>query len=249
MYTRELLDAIQDFRKGCPIHFVPIEDKWKPRIKVYIGDQREYLQINPEIAIRDQITLLDRQLRKFYPQYKVVSTTESVLDPMEIAELIREGHSYDDACQRVKPVSCESRGIIEQFWLLDDRYRIRLWDRQGDQVNEDVVTRNTRIPISEFLAHLRAMRDDKEILDYIDRNSRYEQISIPPQVLVNYEGPRLLNFIRINSVDIQEPPVFTRVDENTQMVTWGRFKFSLDSRDPVFPDAITLCKSPVYSKS
>lgn len=239
-YLETLLFKIAAFIKNAPVPIISSWDNDHKSIYLSIGDNKQFFQLDTNIAYYDMITLMKRWCNPFYPQYELeVEKQVEYTDEEIVNELVsKQGMNLNDAILARKTVKYIERGIIEKVFFGDtdnrDRFILNINGvrqiRLAGNISNGII-----LPIGEFMEGIRKFSKEKEkytqqdVKDYIEHNSKYiSDLKNKGEVLITYKGMQMLNFIRINFVDLY--PDYELEQQEDFVYTWGKFKLIFDSK-------------------
>jgi hypothetical protein len=239
-YLETLLFKIAAFIKNAPVPIISSWDNDHKSIYLSIGDNKQFFQLDTNIAYYDMITLMKRWCSQFYPQYTIeVEKQVEYTDEEIVNDLVgKQGMNLNDAILARKTIKYIERGIIEKVFFGDNENRDRFilninGDRQVRLAGN--ISNGIIMPIGEFMEGIRKFSKEKEkytqqdVKDYIEQNSKYiSDLKNKGEVLITYKGMQMLNFIKINFVDLY--PDYELEQQEDFVYTWGRFKLIFDSK-------------------
>lgn len=239
-YLETLLFKIAAFIKNAPVPIISSWDNDHKSIYLSIGDNKQFFQLDTNIAYYDMITLMKRWCSQFYPQYTIeVEKQVEYTDEEIVNDLVgKQGMNLNDAILARKTIKYIERGIIEKVFFGDNENRDRfIFNINGvRQVRlAGNISNGVIMPIGEFMEGIRKFSKEKEkytqqdVKDYIEQNSKYiSDLKNKGEVLITYKGMQMLNFIKINFVDLY--PDYELEQQEDFVYTWGRFKLIFDSK-------------------
>jgi hypothetical protein len=239
-YLETLLFKIAAFIKNAPVPIISSWDNDHKSIYLSIGDNKQFFQLDTNIAYYDMITLMKRWCIQFYPQYEIeIEKQIEYTDEEIVNDLVgKQGMNLNDAILARKTIKYIERGIIEKVFFGDNENRDRFilninGDRQVRLAGN--ISNGIIMPIGEFMEGIRKFSKEKEkytqqdVKDYIEQNSKYiSDLKNKGEVLITYKGMQMLNFIKINFVDLY--PDYELEQQEDFVYTWGRFKLIFDSK-------------------
>jgi hypothetical protein len=239
-YLETLLFKIAAFIKNAPVPIISSWDNDHKSIYLSIGDNKQFFQLDTNIAYYDMITLMKRWCSQFYPQYTIeVEKQVEYTDEEIVNDLVgKQGMNLNDAILARKTIKYIERGIIEKVFFGDNENRDRFilninGDRQVRLAGN--ISNGIIMPIGEFMEGIRKFSKEKEkytqqdVKDYIEQNSKYiSDLKNKGEVLITYKGMQMLNFIKINFVDLY--PDYELEQQEDFVYTWGKFKLIFDSK-------------------
>lgn len=229
-YLKEVASTIRVYAFKCPLKYVQFNwNASNKAIDVYLRDKKVgEISVDVDVAPHDVVTLIERDLYKYFPQYNITSdemvTVEYTAD--EIAELIRKDPSFDidEVFNLGKTVNKSECGVIERVWILDDKFKF-VRTINGKRQEE---LRISTIPLSEFLGMARKLKQEA-LQEHIELKSMLLSIYTPRPVEVAYTGDQLENFIKINS---NEGFIYPLQSTSAGMLyKYGRYVFLLSEED------------------
>jgi hypothetical protein len=226
-YLETLCFKVAAFLKNIPVPVCATWDNKNKSIYFSIGENKHYIPIDTNIAYYDYITLIDKWARQFYPQYQVEIDTEIEYTDKEIMGLVSQGVSLNDAILMRKPHSYIEIGVIEKIFIKKDEF---IFNRNGErEVRMSGKGVSSPFPLSKFMEGIRKVSDPNEKKVYIEEHSK----SIVPlrdrekEIVINYSGSQMLNFIKINFEDNKLYPLIP-IDEF--QYHWGIFRVVFESK-------------------
>jgi hypothetical protein len=239
-YLETLLFKIAAFIKNAPVPIISSWDNDHKSIYLSIGDNKQFFQLDTNVAYYDMITLMKRWCSQFYPQYEIeVEKQVEYTDEEIVNDLVgKQGMNLNDAILARKTIKYIERGIIEKVFFGDNENR----DKFILNINEvrqirlaGNISNSVIMPIGEFMEGIRKFSKDKQsytqqdVKDYIEHNSKYiSDLKNKGEVLITYKGMQMLNFIKINFVDLY--PDYELEQQEDFVYTWGKFKLIFDSK-------------------
>lgn len=198
-YLKEVTNVMRVYAYKCPLKYMCFQWNAENRVvDIYVQDKRVGdVKIDANVAPHDVVTLIERQISKYFPQYHLIlnETIDVDYSADEIANFIKTDPDFDveQIFNMRKTVNKSESGIIERVWILDDKFKfVRIID--GKRQEE---LRVSTIPITEFLKSARKLKQEA-LQEHIEANSMLSCIYTPRPVEVNYTGEQLKNFIKIN---------------------------------------------------
>jgi len=212
-YLESLFHKISAFIKNAPVPILASFDSEHKSIYLSIGDNKQYFQLNTDIAYYDMITLMKRWCIQFYPQYEIETEKQIEYTDEEIVNdlVAKQGMNLNDAILARKTINYLERGIIEKVYFGDndnrDRFILNLNGKRQLRLTGNI-TKGIIMPISEFMNGIRKFSKQKEnysqkdVKDYIELNSVFiKELKDVNEVLITYRGRQMLSFIEINFQD------------------------------------------------
>lgn len=219
-YFKILAKHIANFLKNIPIAVLCTWDPAHGSIYFNIGlEHRKYIKVDPDISYKDFLTLAERWLEGFYPQYSIEEEIIRGLTDEEIFNMKEElGEKFDlnDALLIQKKDILKRKGIIRRIYLKNDEFILF----EG----KESFVRLSTIPLSSFLKKLRMIQGHNEdIYKYIYDNSiqikKVEKNNKP--IRINYQGLKMLNFFIINYCDLCNEKL---IEKRKGIYSWGKFE-------------------------
>jgi hypothetical protein len=241
-YLETLFHKIAAFIKNAPIPILSTWDNEHKSIYLSIGENKQFFTVSTDIAYYDVITLMRKWCIKFYPQYEIELEKQVEYTDEEIVEELvgKQGMNLNDAILARKTIKYIEKGIIEKVYFGDnenrDRFVLNVNGVQQLRLSGNI-TKGIIMPISEFMDGIRKFSKEKEkytqqdVKNYIELNSRFiKELKQENEILINYSGRQMLNFIDIN-FDLLYPEYdLTQLPNNDFTFVWGRFKLTFNSK-------------------
>lgn len=241
-YLESLFHKISAFIKNAPVPILASFDSEHKSIYLSIGDNKQYFQLNTDIAYYDMITLMKRWCIQFYPQYEIETEKQIEYTDEEIVNdlVAKQGMNLNDAILARKTINYLERGIIEKVYFGDndnrDRFILNLNGKRQLRLTGNI-TKGIIMPISEFMNGIRKFSKQKEnysqkdVKDYIELNSVFiKELKNENEVLITYRGRQMLSFIEINFQDLFPEFDLTQMPDDDFTFVWGKFKLIFDSK-------------------
>lgn len=235
-YLETLCFKIAAFLKNIPVPVCSTYDRSHKSIYFLIGDNKHFLPIDVNISYYDYITLIDKWTRQFYPQYEVKINTEIEYTDIEIMKLVQEGINLNDALLMRKPHSYTEVGIIEKIFIKKDEF---IFTRNGiKEIRMSGLGVQTPLPLSKFMEGIREISNNNEKKNYIEKNSKFimNLRTAEKEIIINYSGKQMINFIRINFDNNKFYPLIAIDDFQ---YSWGIFRIIFESKN-LRDDCITI---------
>jgi len=226
-YLFKLFRLLSKYLIKCP---VPVVTSWnfqKPKLIFKVGQENvKSFVINSQISQNDFINLIERWLRKFFPQYIYEYKKERLLTSKEAIEYIKNGNATPENVFNIKIKEKFSEVVmIEKVFMLDDEFRININGKKFFYLSI--------IPISELLRNFRRLKYSDDKNRYLTSNSKfinpvsYEELAknTNKEIPLDYKGEVLKNFFRINVVSYFNWNI-KRIDNNKYK--WFLFTFQFD---------------------
>lgn len=229
-YLETLCFKVAAFLKNIPVPVCATYDAQHKSMYFSIGENKHYITLDTNIAYYDFITLIDKWTRQFYPQYNVKIDTEIEYTDEEIMELVKNGVNLNDALLMRKPYSYIETGVIEKIFIKKDEF---IFNKNGVRELRRSSLPGTGIssvlPLSKFMENIRRLKVDEDKKDYIEINSRFIQNlkDSEKEIIINYSGKQMINFVSINFHDYKKYPLVAIDDFQYQ---WGNFKIIFESK-------------------
>jgi len=201
-YFQSLCIYIDNYRKNIPIPIISTWDKQFKQIYFTVGKEKVHIMIDTEIAYDDYITLVDRQLRQYFPRYEVELKEQIPLDDNEVLKKVKEEKmTLDDAILLRKEIVKKEVGIIEKVFFIQDTFIINIDGKKFLRMSGKL---ENPLPISVFLKILKNIKDNEEKRNFIFNNSRHVDEVIEKTKEINYLGFQMKKFFEINFQDLQD---------------------------------------------
>jgi len=227
-YLKDLLYKIDIYLKSLPI---PVVTKFEnSSITFVVGDKNGFhktYKINVDIAPYDFIKIINDDLEKEFPQYRIVREEEKKITKKFVTEKILEGFTSDEIIEMSPTYKVEEFGRIFRVLLKEDKFYM---EKEVNGIKTKSIwstcTTGVLMPVSEFLRTLRCMKlenaHDMEIYDFINENSRCikDDFQYNYDIVIDYSNIRMYNFFKINLEELREN-VIDKLDELEYNI--GRF--------------------------
>ena len=227
-YLIELCNKVSNFLQSCPVHVICPHKRPKNHLIFRIGSIRNFaLPIHTDIAHEDFLTLLDQELRPFYPQYVIKVQKERKLTTEEIAELVktRQFKSVPETFEETIAEETTEIGIIERIVLLNDEFILSVNGVKTLRVSGNA---KAAILLSDFLKELRNLEDSGDKKNFIFNNSlEIRKLPEPGKVVLSHSGKKLYNFFKINLPLLADKTI---IQIDSDLFEWDRFQFSFKSK-------------------
>lgn len=239
-YLGVLFGKIDSYLKQhCPCLVLLTFDTVNNKIYMRVGQNSTHnLEINNEIASFDFIYLMNKELRKYFPQYEYFNYFERKPTTDEIVKNIENGiTTFDDAYNCLIKDKEIEKGVIEKIYLGDDKFELN--------INGERFLRYTTIPLSEFMYTIKRLGKNDEKRGYIFENSKEITMLFDTDITLStdvYKGNVLLNFFRIRLQDMKKEKLTQRMDGYYR---WGRFRIKFES-DEMKKQVEQILKSEVF---
>lgn len=225
-YLENLCFKINSFLKNTPIHAVASLDvKRTNQIYFMVGPNKKSFKIDPELSPYDFITKVKRWLYQFYPQYEIEYEEEIEYSDEEILKMVQEqGMNLNDALLKRKRVVKKEKGVIEKCLFKDDLFVLNVNGERSLWITGSV---SNHLVVSKFKENFMKIEDDEEKYNYLMSNCRkYRDLNDIKTININYSGKQLLNFFKVNFVDLKDEPLVMIEDFKYQ---WGKFIITFES--------------------
>lgn len=197
----EYFHTLTDFiHKQLRIWPIPVITTWDPKghkiwFTVGISNKWEF-KVDVNFSTHDFMRLVEQSLRKLFPQFKITETSERNPTAEEVERLLTQGRvdSVDDAFNYKVKESKVDVGMIERVYLLDDQFRLNRNGKRAMYISTQ--------PLSQFLRTFRTLRRDDEKRAFIIAMSKFISEVKDRDVEIKYEGEMLINFFKINRIDL-----------------------------------------------
>lgn len=197
-YFRTLTDFIH---KQLRIWPVPVITSWDPKggkIWFTVGMNNKWeFKVDVNYSTHDFMRLVEQSLRKLFPQFRVTDKTTRAPNAQEVERLLTSNKvaSADDAFNYKIIDTQVDEGMIERVYLLDDQFRLIRNGKRGMYISTT--------PLSQFLRTFRTIKRDDEKRAFISAMSKFISEVKDRDVEIKYEGEMLINFFKVNRVDLQ----------------------------------------------
>lgn len=219
-YFQSLCLYVDNYRKNIPIPVIVTWDNQFNQLYFLIGKDKIHLEIDVDIAYEDYITLVDRKLRKFFPNYEVEVKKEI---PLSIEEMVQktknEKINLNDLLGETKQIVEKEIGVIEKVFFKQDNFILNINGKRYLRLSGKI---DDPLPISEFLTMLKSIKNNEDKRNFIMNKSReVKEITREKESIdINYTGFQMKNFIEINFQDLQDYD-FIKLD--TRKWRWGKY--------------------------
>lgn len=226
-YLETLCFKVSAFLKNVPVPICATWDKTHQSIYFSIGNNKYFIPVKTGVAYYDYITLIDQWARQFYPQYVVDVETQIPYTDEEILELVKQGTNLNDAILMKKPYSYVEQGRIEKIFLKRDEFILNINGQKEIRISSKSI--NNIIPLSKFMESIRQLKNDDEVKQFIDDNSKklFPLVDKDKEIVINYSGAQMINFFHINFPDMKQYAL-EQIDEF--QYKWGMFHIIFESK-------------------
>lgn len=230
-YFETLCKHISNYVKNVPMPVVTSYDSVNKRIYFTVGNISKSWEIDIDVSYRDYITIVNRWLYQFFPQYVIEIEKEVSLTEEEIAHLRddaiknNEKFNINDALEMKKSVLVTESGAIEKITLTSDEFIFNKGDIKYVMMSG---TKYDILPLSKFLKTVRTLETDLEKRNYIINYSTTVKRmgNLLHKISIAYQGKQMINFFIINYFDLHLDELI-RIEP--LQYKWGNFVIKFES--------------------
>ena len=222
-YLRTVCDFLFLYLKRLPI---PILTKYVNKsIEVRIGANAKSFPISTKLTSKEWITLVDKWLSSYFPQYKIEVNVKRPLTEQEAIHRLNSGkYSTDEVFSMQIEDTIEESGMITRMYKKKEEFRFVLNGKTsirhaGGSYKESLL-------VSQFVKTANSL-EGQELRDYIFAHSRHVvDLDDDKEVFINHKGIQLINFFIVNKDYIlahEETPI------NYLTSRFGKFLIEFES--------------------